>query len=135
MVARPPSTFAVKENINQAANIMVGIVKLDGDTDFSTANYRPAGKGAAIRTYASEILPDAARNDPCPRLDRALRDLICLCRATTHNEIPPIGALSNQVMNAIEERDQEFYSGDPMEGDAAIKALLKRLLIDGRHHL
>lgn len=125
--------MAVKDNIHDIASIMVGLVRLNSDSGHSPANHFPGGKGAAIQTLASGILPDEFGNDPCPGLDEALRNLICLCRATAHDQIPGIRGLSSQIMDAIEKRDQGFYNGDPIEEDGAISALLKKLLMDGQH--
>lgn len=110
---------------------MVALAALNSQAGNSSAEFSRRRGGPKIRTYASEILPDMYGVDPCPDLDRSLRNLICLCRATDPQNVPTISALANLVHTAIVERDEDYYGGDETEADDSIQTLLKMLLFDG----
>ncbi|KAK7754946.1 hypothetical protein SLS62_003030 [Diatrype stigma] len=104
---------------------MIVLATLNSKTDISLAEFTRRRGGRKIRTYPSEILPDQYGVDPCPDLDRSLRSLICICRATDPQNVPTISALASLVHTAIVERDEHYYEGDEVEADDIIQTLLK----------
>lgn len=110
--------------------IMTMLARLTSDTRTTTGEFVTRG-GRKIQTYASEILPDANGDDPCPDLDRNLRNLICLCRATDPKNVPTISAIANLIHGAIQQRDVSFYNGDETEEDDIILMVLNMLLFEG----
>ena len=121
----------VKDNLYSVAAIMVRLARLDPDPELLMADFRPGGRGVRVRTGASGILPNEDGSDPCPELDGSLKDLICLCRAANHANIPSISGLAGTVMEAIKNQDEDWYGEDPIEEDETIRDLVKKLLLDG----
>lgn len=85
-----------------------------------------------ILSNAAALLPNAGERDCYPKLDNALRGLVCACLATRPSNRPQPGGLATMVRRCINERDGQFYAsrGVPGESDWEIRALIQELLFD-----
>ncbi|KAI0479487.1 hypothetical protein GGR56DRAFT_673406 [Xylariaceae sp. FL0804] len=149
---------SLNDNLFDVAVIMLQLITLDPETHSEvnrwTSQARPfnvrlgSGGGGRVRpgppTAAYPLLPPAetvigdAEYDQqlplAPRLDRQLRDLVCLCLAMDARLRPKVSQAVNVARNAVLRRDANWYAarGVPGESDAEVRACVERLLLQAR---
>ncbi|KAI0455932.1 hypothetical protein F5B21DRAFT_523154 [Xylaria acuta] len=130
---------AVRENLFDIGIIMVELVTLSSDTargiypsESLATKFRVAPSSSQeLMTNGGVILPNGNTN-PYPKLDTALRGLICSCLATTPENRPAASALANVVTTCIKNRDGQFYTsrGYTKESDDDIRSIINQLIFN-----
>ncbi|KAI0878133.1 hypothetical protein GGS24DRAFT_497198 [Hypoxylon argillaceum] len=130
--------YAIQQNIFDIGVIMVELIALEWDPprsihpSESEARQFRLNATQVILSNAAALLPNAGERDCYPKLDNALRGLVCACLATRPSNRPQPGGLATMVRRCINERDGQFYAsrGVPGESDWEIRALIQELLSD-----
>ncbi|KAI0185750.1 hypothetical protein EV127DRAFT_440930 [Xylaria flabelliformis] len=129
---------AVRDNLFDIGIMMVELVTLNSNTkrnirpsESLATKFRMQSDSQEIMTNGGVILPNGNVN-PYPKLDTALRGLICSCLAAKSRDRPSASALANVVTTFIENRDKQFYASRGYEGesDDDIKSILDQLIFN-----
>ncbi|TRX97166.1 hypothetical protein FHL15_001960 [Xylaria flabelliformis] len=129
---------AVRDNLFDIGIMMVELVTLSSNTarniypsESLATKFRMQQDSQEMMTNGGVILPNGNVN-PYPKLDTALRGLICSCLTPKSRNRPLASALANVVTTCIENRDEQFYASRGYEGesDDDIKSILDQLIFN-----
>ncbi|RYC65789.1 hypothetical protein CHU98_g449 [Xylaria longipes] len=129
---------AVHENIFDIGIFMIELITLSSDearaiypSESLATKFSVNPDSQEMMTNGGIILPNGNIN-PYPKLDTALRGLICACLATKPGSRPRVSALANIVTTCINNRDGQFYAsrGYAGESDDDIRTIINQLIFN-----